>query len=57
VGRTCNAKPKQFTKNGFRTESSRKKTLWKTKLRWEDLVKRDVEDLGGGAKLEALGDE
>jgi len=30
-------------------EQKRKRPLGRPKLRWEDIVKRNVEDLGGGA--------
>lgn len=47
LGRSYNEEPELFINSGVGTESSRK-NLGRPKLRWEDVVQRDVdEELGG----------
>jgi hypothetical protein len=47
MGRTRLEKPKPITLYSIGEEPYRKKTHKKTKIRWEDVVKKDVEELGG----------
>jgi len=48
MGRACLEKPKSITMYSKREESNRKKTIGRLRMRWEDLVKNDEEELRGG---------